>query len=96
MEINLDFNSCAFDSKFTASNPTNYTMSIITENIKVTGMTCGHCQKFVSNVINAIPGVTGSEVSLQDHVATITYDSDKTSRDQIVKAVNETQTYHAE
>jgi copper chaperone CopZ len=71
-------------------------MSLRTETIKVTGMTCGHCQKFVSNTIKDLPGVSEVEVMLDGAAAKVVYDDQKVTKEQIIKAVNNTQTYHAE
>lgn len=59
-------------------------------------MTCGHCKKFVSDVISELKGVQSSEVSLEQHFARVTFDDALTSREEIVKAVNDTHSYKAE
>jgi copper chaperone len=67
-----------------------------TEIIKVTGMTCGHCKNSVATILKELNGVSDVEVMLDSGSAKISYDEGKLSREQIVKAVNETGTYHAE
>jgi copper ion binding protein len=71
-------------------------MAMITENIKVTGMSCGHCKKFVTNTITDLEGINNVEVDLEKQNATVSYDDSKVTRNEIVDAVNATQTYHAE
>jgi copper chaperone len=71
-------------------------MTIITENIKVTGMTCTHCKRSVTTTIEDIEGINGVEVDLQNATAKVTYDDSKITRKQIIDEINATQTYHAE
>jgi copper chaperone len=42
--------------------------------LKITGMTCGGCVSSVSNVLNAITGVSEINVSLEKNCATIHFD----------------------
>lgn len=42
----------------------------------VTGMTCGHCVKAVTEEVSALPGVTGVDVDLESGRVTVTADAD--------------------
>ena len=42
----------------------------------VTGMTCGHCVKAVTEEVAALPGVTGVDVDLESGRVTVTADAD--------------------
>ena len=61
-------------------------MAIATYN--VTGMTCGHCERHVTEGVSAIEGVTGVEVSHETGVLSITSDRDL-SDDEVIAAVDE-------
>ena len=58
-----------------------------TEQIHVTGMTCGGCTTKVTRALKAIPGVGDVDVSLADGEATVKYDEHRTSTDQLKSAV---------
>lgn len=58
-------------------------------------MTCGHCEKFVSNLLKELDGVSESKVSQVDGSAEIAFDSDRITKQQIIDAVNETDAYKA-
>lgn len=64
--------------------------------IKVSGMTCGHCEKSVKSAISELDGVADVNVSLSSGSAQITFDDSKVSESQIKAAVNETGIYKAE
>ncbi|MFN8159063.1 MAG: heavy-metal-associated domain-containing protein [Candidatus Nanopelagicales bacterium] len=42
----------------------------------VTGMTCGHCVKAVTEEVSALPGVTDVDVDLESGRVTVTADTD--------------------
>lgn len=65
-------------------------MAIEKLHLYIEGMTCGHCEKFVKNVISELDGVKDTTVSLSGKSADITYDTNKISKQQIIDAVNET------
>lgn len=67
-----------------------------TAKIKIEGMTCGHCQKSVTKLIAAVDGVTTCDVSLEKGVASVEFDGVKTSKEIIVKAVNDSEIYKAQ
>ena len=58
-----------------------------TEQIQVTGMTCGGCTNNVTRALKAIPGVGDVNVSLADGEARVQYDERRTSPDQLKSAV---------
>ena len=55
--------------------------------IKVNGMSCGNCVKHVTNAIQAVPGVSDVEVSLESGIAT--FDRGEVSIAQIIEAIEE-------
>ena len=54
---------------------------------KVTGMTCGHCQKRVQKAIENVAGVSYVVVDLAGAQASVDYDPSKTTVEAIKKAV---------
>ncbi len=60
-----------------------------TELLKVTGMTCGGCISNITHALKAIPGVGDVTVSLSAGEATVQYDEQLTSPDQLKSAVKE-------
>ena len=58
-----------------------------TEQIQVTGMTCGGCTSNVTRALKAIPGVGDVNVSLAAGEATVQYDERRASPEQLKSAV---------
>ena len=58
-----------------------------TEQIHVTGMTCGGCTSNVTRALKAIPGVGDVNVSLAAGEATVQYDERRASSEQLKSAV---------
>ena len=58
-----------------------------TENLKITGMTCGGCTTKITRALKTIPGVGGVDVSLASKGATVQYDEKLTSVDQLKLAI---------
>ena len=58
-----------------------------TELLKVSGMTCGGCTSRVSTALKAVSGVNDVQVSLSAGEATVQYDEQLTSPDQLKSAV---------
>lgn len=58
----------------------------------VTGMTCGHCVRAVTEEVAAIPGVTGVEVDLASGALIITSEA-PVDFDRVVEAVGEAGDY---
>jgi copper ion binding protein len=54
----------------------------------VTGMTCGHCVKAVTEEVSAIDGVQAVEVDLESGLVTVTAEP-QPSREQVAAAVDE-------
>jgi Cu+-exporting ATPase len=55
--------------------------------IEVYGMTCGHCQKRVADAISSLDGVESVNVNLEAESATVNFDSEKLSLDDIKEAI---------
>ena len=61
----------------------------------IEGMSCGHCKDTVQKQISGVTGVESCEVSLEKGEANVQFDNNTTSAEEIVKAVNDTDTYSA-
>ena len=55
--------------------------------LRVTGMTCGHCQKTVEKALAGVHGVFGAVVDLQDATAEVDYDDDAATIEELTGAV---------
>jgi copper chaperone len=55
--------------------------------LKITGMTCGHCQKRVEAALTRVPGVFSAVVDLQDATAEVDYDDDTATIEELTAAV---------
>lgn len=55
--------------------------------LKVTGMSCGHCQKTVEQALKGVTGVYSAVVDLQDGEAEIDFDDDAVTAGALVAAV---------
>ena len=55
--------------------------------LKVSGMTCGHCQKRVETALTQVPGVFAAVVDLQDANAEVDYDDDTATIEELTAAV---------
>ncbi len=60
-----------------------------TERLKITGMSCGGCTSNVTHALKSIRGVGDVSVSLAAGEATVQYDEQQTSPDQLKAAVKE-------
>lgn len=60
-----------------------------TEQIKVTGMTCGGCSSNVTRALKSVNGVDNVIVSLSEANATIQFDEKLTSTEQLKFAIRE-------
>lgn len=58
-----------------------------TQQLKVTGMTCGGCVGKVTRALNEVKGVHDAKVSLPTGEASVEYDERLTSPDQLEAAV---------
>ena len=57
--------------------------------LSVEGMTCQHCVKRVTKIIEKAPGVSGVQVSLENKEASFACDPAMASVSDIVKAIND-------
>lgn len=55
--------------------------------LDVTGMTCDHCVRSVTNALKDVPGVSDAVVSLEDKKATVTADDVDIAK--LIEAVEE-------
>lgn len=56
--------------------------------LKITGMTCeSGCAKGIENSVYKIKGVKKSHVNFNTQIATFIFDANKTSKEEIIKAV---------
>ena len=60
----------------------------MTTELKIDGMTCGHCVAGVTTALKGVPGVERADVSLLSGAATVTHDA-ATRADDLVAAVRE-------
>ena len=60
----------------------------MTKTMKIEGMMCGHCEKRVKKVLEAIDGVESAEVSYEAGTAVVTLSSD-VADDVLEKAVED-------
>ncbi len=55
--------------------------------LRVTGMTCGHCQAKVEQALKGVGGVYSAIVDLQDGEAEVDFNDDAVTTAQLVAAV---------
>ena len=55
--------------------------------LRVTGMTCGHCQAKVEKALKSLPGVYSAIVDLPDGQAEVDFEDDSVTTEQLVDAV---------
>jgi copper chaperone CopZ len=55
--------------------------------LRVTGMTCSHCQAKVEKALKAVIGVYTAVIDLPDGEAEVDFDDDSVTTDQLVAAV---------
>ncbi len=55
--------------------------------IKISGMSCGGCVKSISGKLALLPGVSWSEVSLEQAHATVEFDPARVSRQQLADVI---------
>ncbi len=55
--------------------------------LRVTGMTCGHCQQTVEKALRGVKGVYAVMVDLQEMKAEVDYDENRASADDLKSAV---------
>ncbi len=62
--------------------------------LKISGMTCDHCVSHVKSALEGVEGVSGADVSLENHEVELTLSSEVIDADLI--AAVETAGYEAE
>src|SRR5438874_13585002 len=55
--------------------------------LRVSGMTCGHCQAKVENALKGVTGVYSAIIDLPDGEAEVDFDDDSVTTEQLVAAV---------
>jgi copper chaperone len=55
--------------------------------LRVTGMTCGHCQAKVEKALRGVRGVYTAIIDLPDGEAEVDFDDDSVTTDQLLAAV---------
>ena len=64
--------------------------NIQTLNFDVKGMTCASCEEHVKHAVNELDGIVNVEASFETGNAEVKFDDTKTSKDEIVKAIDAT------
>ena len=57
--------------------------------LRVTGMTCGHCQAKVEKALKGVSGVYTAIIDLPDGEAEVDFDDDSVTTDQLIGAVQQ-------
>ena len=60
-----------------------------TTTLKVTGMSCEHCVRSVTNALKGVDGVQDAQVDLKAGRAVVDYDAGKTDARQLANAVTD-------
>jgi copper chaperone len=55
--------------------------------LRVTGMTCGHCQAKVEQALKGVNGVYSAVIDLPDGEAEVDFDDDCVTTEQLVAAI---------
>ncbi len=63
-------------------------------NLKIEGLSCGHCVNAVNNLLKEIEGINNVAVSLPDN-AIISFDENKVTLAEIKKIINDSEIYKA-
>lgn len=71
-------------------------MALTELNLKITGMTCGHCERAVTNEIKSLDGIASVQVNHHSGTGIVVFNDAMVSTSQIIAAVEETGIYHAE
>ena len=58
-----------------------------TETLKITGMSCGGCVGTIEAALKAVTGVANAKVSLANHEATVQFSERQTSHEQLQSAI---------
>lgn len=58
--------------------------------LRITGMTCSHCQAKVEKALKSVSGVYSAVIDLPDGVAQVDFDDDRLTTTQLIAAVQKT------
>ena len=58
--------------------------------LRITGMTCGHCQAKVEKALKGVSGVYSAIIDLPDGEAEVDFDDDRLTAAQLIAAVQQT------
>jgi P-type Cu+ transporter len=61
--------------------------------LKVTQMSCGHCEKAVEQAVSKVDGVINYSADSTKDIVSVTYNPERCSVDDIIHAVQETEIY---
>ncbi|MBT8245326.1 mercuric transport protein MerTP [Winogradskyella sp.] len=64
--------------------------NVQTIDFDVKGMTCASCEEHVKHTVNKLEGIVSVEASFENEKAEVKFDSTKTSKEDIEKAINAT------
>ncbi len=62
-------------------------MSIVTSQLKTTGMHCGSCAMLIDMTVGDLDGVDSVKTDYATGTTTVTYDSDTVALDDVVAAI---------
>lgn len=71
-------------------------MALTEIHLKITGMTCGHCERTVSRAIHSLDGIISASADHRSGVGIVVMNDVLVSVPQILAAVEDTGVYHAE
>lgn len=61
--------------------------------IAIDTVSCGHCEKFLTNLFSETKGISKATVSAANSKAVVEYDPALLNKNDIIKLVNDTETY---
>lgn len=64
-------------------------LTMATTELRVEGMTCGHCAQTVTRSLQQLSGVERAQVDLDSGSARVEYDPNRTRPEEMVEAVRE-------
>lgn len=82
------FAACSSSGNKTESNTNIDVAAIKTIQLHVTGMTCEGCENTIMTKVNEIDGVTETQASHVEELATVSFDTTQTSIAAISKIIN--------
>jgi copper ion binding protein len=101
VRVNLEekMGEIEFDKAATTSNNivqnvnnigTKFTAHLVAEvcRLRVDGMTCQSCVRNITNTVEAVDGVMDCSISLDEKLAVVQFDPNKTNSDSLLEAIN--------